>query len=192
MKLRSFAPTLLLMAGLITLYSLMPFGGRWWMVTGLIGLASVAAVIPFVVKRLGRLQVSDRPIYDAVQVLALSVTVLVLGFSALYESMSTQHGNFSGIDSKIDSVYFVVTTLATVGYGDIHPVTDSARLIVTLQIIFNLLFLGGVVRIIANVGRERHKSLHGGTVLSEVVDRGEPITEVVADAEPDDPDVTGT
>jgi voltage-gated potassium channel len=184
---RAFLPTLLYLAGLILLYSLMPFGGKWWYVTGLIGFASVVAVIPFIIRRLGRLQVSERPIYDALQVLVLSVTILVLGFAALYESMSMRQGNFSGIDNKVDAGYFTVTTLSTVGYGDIHATGRSARLIVTFQIIFNLIFLGGTVRLIANVSRERHKTLHGDTLLKEVVDRDEPITEVVTDEEPDDP-----
>lgn len=38
----------------------------------------------------------------------------------------------------IQSFYFTVATLATVGYGDLHPTTDSSRLITAFFI------LGGV------------------------------------------------
>ncbi len=185
---RDLGPTLLYLAGLITLYALMPFGGKWWYVTGLIGLASIGAVIPFILRRLHRLQVSERPIYDAVQVLALSVTVLVLGFAALYESMSNRHGNFSGLNNKVDAVYFTVTTLSTVGFGDIHATSRIARLIVSFQIIFNLLFLGGVVRLITNVGRERHKSLRGESIVDQVAYNDETIGEVLRNPEPDGTD----
>ena len=46
-------------------------------------------------------------------------------------------------------MYFTVTTLATVGYGDIHPTGPPARAVVTTQIILNLAFLGIVVRVMA-------------------------------------------
>lgn len=38
----------------------------------------------------------------------------------------------------IQSFYFTVATLATVGYGDLHPTTDTSRLVTALFI------LGGV------------------------------------------------
>jgi len=172
-------PTVLYVAGLIVLYTLLPFGGERWWLSGVVGIAAVAALIPFVVRRLTRLQVSDRPIPDALQALAVSATMLVLGFSALFESMAHHSNNFAGLTGKVDAVYFSVTTLSTVGYGDIHAVSSTARLVVTLQIIFNLLFLGGVFRIIATVGRERHRSLRGSTVVQQVIDEDEPLNAAV-------------
>jgi voltage-gated potassium channel len=192
---RPIFPTLLYVGGLVLLYAFLPFGGERWWLSGLLGVAAVIAVIPFIIRRLGRLQVSEQPIFDAIQALAVSVTALVLGFAALCESLAYHSNHFSGLDDKFDAAYFAVTTLSTVGYGDIYAVSNTARLIVTFQIIFNLVFLGGVVRIITNVGRERHRTLHGDTVLTAVVDRGEPLAEAVADDKPegsDDPDVTGT
>jgi len=37
-------------------------------------------------------------------------------------------GNLDGIDLYVISVYFVVTTVATVGYGDISPYTTEERI----------------------------------------------------------------
>lgn len=37
--------------------------------------------------------------------------------------------------TPIDSLYFSVVTLATVGYGDIHPVTDLGKLFTILYIL---------------------------------------------------------
>lgn len=37
--------------------------------------------------------------------------------------------------SLVDSLYFSVVTLATVGYGDIHPVTDLGKLFTVLYIL---------------------------------------------------------
>ena len=48
--------------------------------------------------------------------------------------------------TKIDAFYFAVTTFSTVGYGDIHPNSPVAKLVVAFQIILGLLltivFLG--------------------------------------------------
>jgi voltage-gated potassium channel Kch len=50
------------------------------------------------------------------------------------------HG-FNVVLSKWDALYFTVTTLATVGYGDIRPVSTGARILITLQIIFGFIFV---------------------------------------------------
>jgi voltage-gated potassium channel len=40
--------------------------------------------------------------------------------------------------SIINSLYFSVVTLATVGYGDLHPTTDAAKLFTIVYIVFGL------------------------------------------------------
>lgn len=40
--------------------------------------------------------------------------------------------------SFIDALYFSVVTLATVGFGDLHPTTDAAKLFTVLYIISGL------------------------------------------------------
>ncbi len=54
-------------------------------------------------------------------------------------------------------MYFTVTTLSTVGFGDITATGQAARLVVTLQMAFNLAFLGIVIRAFANVAGRRHR-----------------------------------
>lgn len=38
----------------------------------------------------------------------------------------------------IESLYFTVATLATVGYGDLHPTTDASRLFTVFFILFGV------------------------------------------------------
>jgi voltage-gated potassium channel len=61
--------------------------------------------------------------------------------------------------SFAETLYFSVVTLSTAGFGDIVPATDSARLIVSLQLVFGaILILIGVSEILTyarNRGRER-------------------------------------
>jgi hypothetical protein len=55
-------------------------------------------------------------------------------------------------------VYFSVTVFATVGFGDISPVSDPARIVVTVQMIADLLVLGLVLRAVLDAvsrGRAR-------------------------------------
>lgn len=50
----------------------------------------------------------------------------------------------------LDSIYFSVMTLTTVGYGDLAPVTDAGKIFVMVYIFLGLGMLLGFVRIMAN------------------------------------------
>jgi voltage-gated potassium channel len=79
--------------------------------------------------------------------LYLVVALCVLAFVVLYldrDGLRDAHREVLGI---VDLMYFTMVTVATVGYGDIVPVTDRARLIdaffiVPIRIIIWFVFLG--------------------------------------------------
>jgi hypothetical protein len=48
-----------------------------------------------------------------------------------------------------------VTTLSTVGFGDITASSDAARIVVTVQMIFDIVFIGFAVRVLTSVARRR-------------------------------------
>jgi hypothetical protein len=50
----------------------------------------------------------------------------------------------------IDSFYFCVTTLTTVGYGDFAPKTDIGKIFTTLYLLIGIGFLLGYIKIIAD------------------------------------------
>lgn len=62
-----------------------------------------------------------------------SIAAIVIGFTALTFLMGPQH--FNGLEYErigerlINRLYFVMTTVSTVGYGDISPKTPFARLV---------------------------------------------------------------
>ena len=62
--------------------------------------------------------------------------------------MSQSNGeSFTERLTRTDALYFAITVLSTVGFGDIAPVTQSARIAVTIQIILDLLLVGVGLRI---------------------------------------------
>jgi hypothetical protein len=44
------------------------------------------------------------------------------------------------------ALYFTITVFSTVGFGDITPRADLARIIVSIQMLLDLVILGSVVR----------------------------------------------
>jgi voltage-gated potassium channel len=61
--------------------------------------------------------------------------------------------------SLIDAVYFSIVTLATIGYGDLAPTTDIAKLFTIFYVLIGIGLIASTVATIANatveVGQER-------------------------------------
>jgi len=146
---RSLVRSAVLVLGLTVGYALLPLRGQLWWVGAAVGVAAIVGVVPITVRRFHAVRRSAQPIQVAVEAIVLLVSMLVLGFAAVYYAMDADQGQFSGLSTRVDSVYFTVTTLSTVGYGDIHAAGTAARVLVTLQILVNLAFLGIVVRVMA-------------------------------------------
>ena len=53
------------------------------------------------------------------------------------------------------ALYFTITIFSTVGFGDITPQTDAARLVVSAQMLLDLAIIGAAVRLIFNAARSR-------------------------------------
>jgi voltage-gated potassium channel len=89
--------------------------------------------------------------------LLVVVAFVIIMFSLAYATMSAaQPDAFSVPITKSDAVYFTVTTLATVGFGDITATSTAARWVVTAQMLFDLILLVGLARVImlaAKTGR---------------------------------------
>jgi len=59
----------------------------------------------------------------------------------------------------LDAAYFCVVTMATVGYGDIHPATPYGRLFTMLYIIIGVAMLGVFIQL---AGKTAFESLQEG------------------------------
>ena len=65
----------------------------------------------------------------------------------------------------IDAVYFCVVTLATVGYGDLHPTTDAGKIFTVIYILSGLGILAAFVTELA-----RHRAVGHGRLSSALSD----------------------
>jgi voltage-gated potassium channel Kch len=102
---------------------------------------------------------AKHPTVRAIGALATTVPVFLLLFAATYFLMAkTSPASFTDHLTRTDALYFTVTTFSTVGYGDISAVSESARLVVTTQMILDLLILGLGIRVFIGAvqrGRQR-------------------------------------
>jgi voltage-gated potassium channel len=88
------------------------------------------------------------PVVRAIEALTATVPVFLLLFAWAYFTMAnTNPANFNAHPlTRTDTLYFTVTVFSTVGFGDITATSQSARLVVTVQMLLDLLALGLVVR----------------------------------------------
>jgi hypothetical protein len=102
---------------------------------------------------------SGYPKLRAIEALAIDVPLFLLLFAGAYAVMAaTTADSFSQPMTHTNALYFTVTVFATVGFGDIHAKTEAARLLVTGQMILDLIILGVGARIIVGAitrGRQR-------------------------------------
>jgi voltage-gated potassium channel len=69
--------------------------------------------------------------------------------------------SFSEPLTRTDALYFTITVFSTVGFGDITAKTEPARLVVTAQMIADLVILGLAVKVIVGAARRRRDQQSG-------------------------------
>jgi hypothetical protein len=80
----------------------------------------------------------------------MMTTMFLALFAVIYVSLS-QH-NDQAFTEELDAFsayYFALTVLATVGFGDITPVTTLARSVTMVQMAIDLALIGILVRIVS-------------------------------------------
>ena len=134
---------------LLTLYYLAPLDGPLDIST-LIGFALGLVVFALVIVWQVRAIVSsDVPRLRTLRAVVIAVSTLLVVFAATYSVISNgRPDSFSEPLSRTDALYFTLTTFATVGFGDIAPRTDLARIVVMIQMITGLIAVGLLGKIV--------------------------------------------
>ena len=92
---------------------------------------------------------SKYPNLRAVEAMSVTVPLYLLIFARIYLSNSLANpGAFSEQLDHTKSLYFTITVFATVGFGDITPETNPMRLLVSVQMLLNLVVIGLVVKLL--------------------------------------------
>jgi lysylphosphatidylglycerol synthetase-like protein (DUF2156 family) len=118
--------------------------------------AVVALVIAVFVWQIRRIAVAELPELRAAEALGIVISVFLVGFSIVYLSM--YNANVHSFNQRLDhskALYFTISVFSTVGFGDIVAKTDTARLVVSAQMLLDLAIIGVVVRMIFTAARSR-------------------------------------
>jgi amino acid transporter len=116
----------------------------------------VALVAVVFILQIRRVSEAELPELRAVEALGIVLAVFLVGFSIIYLSMyRADVHTFTQPLNPTRALYFTISVFSTVGFGDITPRTDSARLVVSAQMLLDLAIIGVVVRMIFTAARSR-------------------------------------
>jgi len=90
------------------------------------------------------------PMLRAGVAMAVVIPLFLLFFAWMYLNMSDANWDTFHVAhmTRTTALYFAVTIFSTVGFGDITPHTDLARLATTLQMLADLVMVAIVIRLI--------------------------------------------
>lgn len=103
----------------------------------------IAVILTVFARQIARVSRSQRPVLAALEALVLVFGLFLSFFALLYVSISeSDPGAFTQDVNKVAGIYFTMTVLTTVGFGDISPVSETARVMVTLQMVLGMVLIG--------------------------------------------------
>jgi hypothetical protein len=127
---------------------------RFWLRAAL-ATALLGVVVWLVVREiLAGVRVQTRDVRVDRLVVAVLGGVLVFALTDLVIARSGE-GQFVGLQTRTDALYFALATLTTVGYGDVHAVGQIARTLVVGQMTFNVLVLAAALRVVGDALQAR-------------------------------------
>jgi hypothetical protein len=92
---------------------------------------------------------SDRQVVG-LETLANVLVVVAIAFAGTYLFLSRRSGQMEGIRTHTDALYFSMTVLSTVGFGDIRATGQLSRIIVTTQMLFDLVFVASIIGLVVS------------------------------------------
>jgi voltage-gated potassium channel len=103
--------------------------------------------------------------------LGATLPLFLLVFASTYLGLaSSQAQAFNEPLSHTDALYFTLTVFSTVGFGDITPRSEPARMIVTVQMVGDLIVLGSLARVVVGAVRMgRQRMADDGTIARQAL-----------------------
>ncbi len=125
---------------------------------GTLALLAVLGLITWWVSRRVAREVTrpEDAIHTDELVLAAVVGVAVFALADLVVA-TTVPDQFVDLRTKTDALYFALTTLITIGYGDIHAQGQLARALLIGQMLFNTIVLATAIRHVVGAAGRRFR-----------------------------------
>lgn len=121
-----------------------------------VALGGAALYAYFFRRQLRRITHSQFPTLMASEALVLLAALFLGVFAMIYVAISLSDPTaFTEPLDAFTSYYFALTVLATVGFGDITPVTTLARSFTMVQMALDLVFIALLIRIVSSAARKR-------------------------------------
>uniref|UniRef100_A0AAU2JS79 Potassium channel family protein n=1 Tax=Streptomyces sp. NBC_00049 TaxID=2903617 RepID=A0AAU2JS79_9ACTN len=99
--------------------------------------------------QIGAITHAEYPRLRALEALSTAVPLFLVLFAVTYFLLDREvPGSFSEPLNRSDALYFTVTVFATVGFGDIVPVTQAGRVLTTVQMIADLIVVGVIAKVL--------------------------------------------
>lgn len=139
---------------LVAVYFLLPLEGSIGL--RLAAYAAGLALVILVVARQLRRHLRSRDADIRVDSLALAIVLAILLFALTYYTVDTaEPGEFSGLKTRIDALYFSLTVATTTGFGDVSAQGQLARILVSVQLVFNIVILATAAPLLTRTIRSR-------------------------------------
>ena len=134
---------------MVALYYLLPLDRRSERAVFVVLVVGVGLLAGMIAWQVRAIETSGYPTIRAVQALASTTPLFLLLFASTYYVLSRDDaGMFAEPLNRTDALYFTVTIFTTVGFGDISAQTEIARLVVTVQMLLDLVVLGLGIQVI--------------------------------------------
>ncbi|HEV7185191.1 MAG TPA: ion channel, partial [Leifsonia sp.] len=112
-------------------------------------LVALAVFVAIVALQVHSIINTTHPRLRGVEALTMVVPLFLIVFARIYLTLSTYTpDSFSAQMNRTGSIYFTITVFSTVGFGDITPKADFARLIVCTQMLLDLVVFGAVAKLL--------------------------------------------
>ena len=147
---------------LVAIYYVLPFDERFGADAAIRVLIGLVVFVCLVVWQVRNIVGSPYPGVKAVEALGLILPFYLLVFASTYFVMErTSATSFTQAMTRTDALYFSVTVFSTVGFGDIAPKSEPARVVLIFQMLGDLALLGVGARLLLTAverGRQRRSN----------------------------------
>jgi voltage-gated potassium channel len=126
----------------------------------------------------------SRPVVAMLRRFLLAASLVLINWALVVAERGGYTDNHDGVVSVSDALYYTTVTLTTTGYGDITPVTTTARLVNALvvtpmRLLFVVILVGTTIQALTERSREEIRLARWRARLKDLYVNAQPPTSVI-------------